>query len=191
VVRAVVDGLKLADPAVTTEPRGLTSTSSRPADILTIAAVPGRSAALDVCVASPNASIARGDAAAAAFARKLDRYQNEIVELRQAGISFRPLVWTADGRPHAAVTRTLRYAADIAAHRNGQQVSAGRLVSRWSHEIQIAILRRRAAMSRAVLPRLTARDVWLLAGQAERDGGGGARAPALDEDGLSANGAEG
>jgi hypothetical protein len=79
----------------------------------------------------------------------------------------------------------LRYAADIAAHRNGQQVSAGRLVSRWSHEIQIAILRRRAAMSRAVLPRLTARDVWLLAGQAERDGGGGARAPALDGDGLS------
>ena len=164
--------------------------SPGPADILTIAAVPGRSAALDVCVASPNASIACGDAAAAAFARKLDRYQNEIVELRQAGISFRPLVWTADGRPHAAVTRTLRYAADIAAHRNGQQVSAGRLVSRWSHEIQIAILRRRAAMSRAVLPRLTARDVWLLAGQAERDGGGGARAPALDEDGLSAKGAD-
>ena len=68
-VRAVVDGLKLADPAVTTEPRGLTTLASRPADIFTIAAVPGRSAALDVLVASPNAAAAIGDAAAFAFHR--------------------------------------------------------------------------------------------------------------------------
>ena len=99
-VRALVSGLKLADPAVTTEPRGLASSTSRPADILTIAAVPGRSAALDVCVASPNAAAATGDAAEAAFQRKLRRYRTEIQELRQAGIAFRPMVWTADGRPH-------------------------------------------------------------------------------------------
>jgi len=182
VVRAVVDGLKLADPAVTTEPRGLTSFTSRPADILTNAAVPGRSAALDVCVASPNASIAQGDAAEAAFVRKLRRYRQEAIELARAGIAFRPLIWTADGRPHPAATRTLRFAAEIATHRNGMQASAGTLVSRWQHEIQIAILRRRAAMTRAVLPKITAREVWLLAGHAERDGSSGGRLHSLDED---------
>ena len=61
-VHAVLGGLKLADPGITTEPRGLTTTQSRTADIFTTAAVPGRSAALDLCVASPNATAARGDA---------------------------------------------------------------------------------------------------------------------------------
>ena len=49
-VQTLVNGLRLADPTVTTEPRCLTSLTSRPADVLTVAAVPGRSAALDVCV---------------------------------------------------------------------------------------------------------------------------------------------
>ena len=44
-VRSLVDGLRLADPQVCTEPRDLTDTQTRPADILTTAAVPGRSAA--------------------------------------------------------------------------------------------------------------------------------------------------
>ena len=47
-VHAVLGDLKLADPGVTTEPGGLTETQSRPADLFTTAAVPGRSAALDV-----------------------------------------------------------------------------------------------------------------------------------------------
>eukprot|EP00973_Karenia_brevis_P011885 1613880-Karenia_brevis.AAC.1 len=42
VVRALVDGLKLADSGVVTEPPGLTCTSMRPADVLTNAALPGR-----------------------------------------------------------------------------------------------------------------------------------------------------
>ena len=77
-------------------------------------------------------------------------------------------------------------AAEVAVHRNDQQASAGELVARWQHEIQIAILRRRAAMARAVLPKVPAREIWLLAGQAERDGGGGGeRLPPLSEDALS------
>ena len=47
-VHAVVCGMKLAD----LEPRGLTASQSL-ADIFTTAAVPGRSAALDVCVWPP------------------------------------------------------------------------------------------------------------------------------------------
>ena len=58
-VHAVLGGLRLADPGITTEPRGLSETQSRPADIFTTAAVPGRSAVLDACVASSNAAAAR------------------------------------------------------------------------------------------------------------------------------------
>ena len=38
----------------------------------------------------------------------------------------------------------------------------------WKHEIQIARLRRRAAMTRAVLPNPSARAEWLLAGISDR-----------------------
>ena len=117
-----------------------------------------------MCVASPNAAAARGDAAQTAFDRKLSKYRNEIPDLRNQGIHYRPLVWTADGRPHPAVTRTLQKAADIASSRNGQQMSAKSLQRRWKHEIQIALLRRTAAMTRAVLPNPPARAEWLLAG---------------------------
>ena len=44
-VHAVLGGLKPADAGITTEPRWLTATQSRPADLFTPAAVPGRSAA--------------------------------------------------------------------------------------------------------------------------------------------------
>ena len=42
-------------------------------------------------------------------------------------------------------------------------------MGRWKHEIQIAILRRRGAMARAVLPRATAHEDWMLTGWAGRD----------------------
>ena len=117
-VRAVVNGIRLADPGVTTEPQGLTSTQARPADILTVAAVPRRSAALDVCIASPNASGAQGDATEAGFRRKLRHYRHAIPEL------------AADGRPHPAVTTTLRYAAEQAASKGGGQSSSKGLMRR-------------------------------------------------------------
>ena len=85
-------------------------------------------------------------------------YRNEIPDLHNHGTHYRPLVWTADGRPHPAVT----HAADIASCRNGLQMLAKSLQHRWKHEILIA-LRRRAAMTRAVLPNPSARAGWLLA----------------------------
>ena len=85
-VHAVVCGLKLADPGISTEPSGLTAPQSRTADIFTAAAVPGRSAALDVCVASPRAAAARGDTAQASFDRKLSHNRNEIPHFRNQGI---------------------------------------------------------------------------------------------------------
>ena len=167
-VHAVLGGETLADPGITTEPGGLTATQSRPDDLFTTAAVPGRSAALDVFVDSPNAAAARGDAAQAAFDSKLSNYRHEIPDLRDQAIHYRPLVWTPDGRSHPAITRTLQCAADIASRGNGQQMSAKSLQRRWKHEIQIALLRRRAAMTLAVLPNPSARAEWLLAGVIDR-----------------------
>ena len=166
-VRALVEGFRLADPGVSTEPRGLTDIAARPADILTTAAIPGRSAALDVCIASPVAAMALGDAADAAFKRKLRHYRAVIPQLAAAGIAFRPMVWTAEGRPHPAASRTLRYAARLASTRGGGEAEAQGFLSRWRHEIQVAIQRRRAAMARAVLPQSSAREVWLLSGRTE------------------------
>ena len=94
-----------AEPGITTELRGFTASQSRPPDIFTTAAVPGRSATLDVCVASSIAAAARRDAAQAAFDRKLLHYRNEIGDLRQHGIHNRPLVRTTDRRPHPASSR--------------------------------------------------------------------------------------
>ena len=55
---------------------------------------PGRSAVLDVCVASSIAAAARGEAAQAAFNRKLSHCGDEIGELRQQGMNYSPLVST-------------------------------------------------------------------------------------------------
>ena len=153
-VRAFMDGLRPADSAATTEPRGLTDNLSRPADILTNAAAPGRSTVLDVMVTSPNRASACGDAAQAAFAWKCSKYRGVLPQLREAGISFRPPIWTADGRPHPAVTRTMHYAAERAVARGGRTTTVEAYLRRWNHEISIAILRRRAAMTRAMLPQL-------------------------------------
>ena len=117
---------------IATEPRGLTASQSRPADILTTAAVPRHSAALDVRVASSIAAAGRGDAAQAAFDRKLTHYRNEIGEY-----SLPPLLWTA---VHPAVTRTLQFATDIASHRNGLHLSTKSLHRRRKHDIQIALV---------------------------------------------------
>ena len=135
-VHAVLGGLKLADPSISTEPRGLTATQSRAAD-LSLPLLSQDAVRPWVCAASPNAAAARGDAQAA-FDRKLSDYRHQVPDLRNQGIHHRPLVWTADGRPHPAVTRTLQHAADIASSRNGQQMSAKLHQHRWKHEIQMS-----------------------------------------------------
>ena len=96
-VHASLGGQKLADPGITTESRTLTEAQSSSADLFTTAAVPGRSAALDVCVASSHEAAARGDAAQAAYGRIILHYRQEIPDLRAQGIVCRLVVWTADG----------------------------------------------------------------------------------------------
>ena len=189
-VHAFIGGLRLADAGVTTEPRGLTSTQARPADMFTVAAVPGRRAALDVCVASSNAAAAAGDAAEGAFRRKLRRYRREIPELGRAGISYRPLVWTASGRPHPAVSRTMRFAADLAANRSERHADSAAFLSRWRHEVQVALLRRRAAMMRAVMPQPSPQSDWLLTGFVQGPPDAVHRAPLVEDGDCDAEAAE-
>ena len=53
-------------------------------------------------------------------------------------------------------------------------------------------MRRCAVMTRAVLPRVTTQELWLLSGRVDRADGDDARAPPLDEDGdLAADDSEG
>ena len=167
VVRAFADGLQLADGSLALEAPGLTSTSQRPADILTNAALPRRSAALDVTVVSADAAGAGDDACATAFEGKINKYRRIISELNRAGIAFRPLVWSSEGRPHPAVRRTMSYASGIASRKLFSSASAIR--KRWEHEIAVAIQRRRAAMVRACLPSVRARHVWIGTGHVDHD----------------------
>ena len=166
---------------ITAEPRGLTASQSRPADIFTTAAVPGRSATLDVCVAFSIAAAAHGDAAQAAFDRKLAHYRNEIGELGQQNIHSPPA--SLDSGREAAFSRHSNTSVR-SRHRLQPQRAApvGRqfLDRRWKHEIQIAFLQRRAAMARAVLPNPSVRAEWLFAGTIYRALHHWGHVPALD-----------
>ena len=147
--------MKLADPGITAEPRGLTASQSRPADIFTTAAVPRRSAALDVCVASSVAAAACGEAAQAAFDRKLSHYRNEFGELRRVFSTVLFCGRRMDDRTgcHSDASVRSRHRSS----RDGQQMSAKSHHRRWKREIQMVLLRRKAAMAPAVLPTPQAR----------------------------------
>ena len=89
---------------------------------------------------------------------------------------------TAYGRSHSAATRTLHYAAGLAASRSDQGAEGKALLARWHHEIQVAIECRAAAMARAVLPKRHAGELWLFTGHAGR--GALQRAPCPLEVGI-------
>ncbi len=92
------------------------------------------------------------------------------------------MVWTADAWPHPAVVRTLRYAVSISASRNVDSDSAPLILNRWRQEITTTIMRRRAAMARAVLPRRGLHQRWLLSGHTIEQPSSDVRAPLLDDE---------
>ncbi len=93
------------------------------------------------------------------------------------------MIWSADGRPHPAVTRTLKFAVGIAARRQGGGEAMPGMLARWRHEIGVAIMRRRAAMVRAVLPKPSAKELWMVTGAPGADGiGSGSKLPEIDEE---------
>ena len=90
---------------------------------------------------------------ACAWPPPLQRQLAEIRHRRDSIVSWRT-TGTKSENSDRTFHRGLRTgdAADIASSRNGQHLSAKSLHHRWKHEIQIALLQRRAAMARAVLP---------------------------------------
>ena len=92
------------------------------------------------------------------------------------------MIWTADGRPHPAATRTLHFAAKQAVNRGAGSGSTPKaFVRRWQHEVQVAIMRRRAAMARAVLPRPSDQAMWLLTGYSHLQASSGMREPRIED----------
>ena len=165
VVRALVDGLRVADSGVVTEVRGLVETSSaRPADVYTSAALPGRDAALDVTIAAQDAAGAGADCCATAFRGKLRKYAKLLGPLARENVGFRPMVWSAEGRSHPVVGRVLAYAADLATRKH-PDACGKTFVQRWRREIAVAIQKRKARMFKACLPAPTRRSRQLLWGK--------------------------
>ena len=164
VVRAVVDGLRVADSSVVTEVRGLVEDSSaRPADVYTRAALPGRDAALDITVASQDAIGAGEDCCTTAFNKKLRKYARLLGPLARDGVGFRPMVWSSEGRPHPVVDRIINFAAELAARKH-PDASAKEFAQRWRREIGVALQKRLARMVRACLPRPNRRGQAMLRG---------------------------
>ena len=173
---AVSDGLALADPSTRTEARGLTESSQRPADILSRGVYPGTEVALDITIAAQDAKAAGTDACVSAYRRKMTKYSHLLPALRRAGVIFRPMVWSAEGRPHPETTRMIKSAVRLVKSRKGAE-AATELQGRWEHEIAVAIQRRKAAMIRSVLPANRSRQQWLQSGFADR----AVRLPTLEE----------
>ena len=166
----------MADPSLQTEVHGILDTGERPADILTTAALPGTTTAIDVTIASQDAKHAGTDACGSAYRRKMTRYNAILPALRRAGIIFQPYVLSQEGRPHPAAVRLLECSIRAVRSRRGEEAAA-ELRARWRHEISVAIQRRKAAMIRAALPDRGLRSDWM-----ERGGRlPGNRLPKLEE----------
>ena len=117
----------------------------------------GRLAALDVSVVAPHGAGAGQDAAATQVVAKVRRYAPYLRDLAAEGIAYRPLVWTAWGRPHDDAATAVASMAAAAGRRLG--VPAQALAARARTAVGVAIWRRAARMVAVCGPRLARDDV--------------------------------
>jgi hypothetical protein len=152
-------GARGADPTAELEPLGLIPghPTLRPADVFTSAAVPGRLSALDVGICSPDAGAAGDDCTESMRLRKLSDYGSHLGALERQNIEYRPMVWSAYGRPHSAATQALRAICRCTARRRGL-VKADALYRRTHAAITVEIWRRAARMVAACWPHPTTED---------------------------------
>ena len=165
VVKTLMAVIRVADPSAATEVPGLAPSepSARPADILANAAVPGRGAALDVVVASQEAIGAGADCVATAVRRKLRRYRNILHELDSAGIAFRPMAWSAEGRAHPIVQRVMAHVAEQVARRQ-PGATAQEVCKRWRQEVGTVLASRIARMIRSCMPAVKGKAAQIVMG---------------------------
>ena len=107
-------------------------------------------AALDVGVASPAAGGAGDDAAEAMWRRKVNEREPVRGELEQAGICYKPFVFTCYGRPHAAASAAIRHISKLAGRRKGWAAKA--VERQFRANIATALARRLARMSISTWP---------------------------------------
>ena len=158
---AVLPLCHLADPHATCESPGLVPSRPllRPADILSSAPLPGRLAALDVGVVSPDSASAGGDCCEAMWRRKKKTYQPFAHEFLAVYI---PLVWSAFGREHADTSAVLETLARAAARRRGL-ADHRPLLRRARCAIGVALVCRAVRMTHAVLRRDEGEEAHLAA----------------------------
>eukprot|EP00973_Karenia_brevis_P028436 3918763-Karenia_brevis.AAC.2 len=119
VAKQVYEPARQCDPSAELEAPGLIpGTRLRPADVLTGALGHGLTA-LDIGIASPDASHAGDDCTATMYANKLATYAPYSDVLDRQNITYQPLIWSAYGRPHPRTTAVLRTLATRLARRRG------------------------------------------------------------------------
>ena len=118
--------------------------------MLTPAAFPGCVAALDVGVVSPAAHPGT-DAAEAMFQRKCEEREPIRAELEQQNIWYRPIIWTAYGRPHAQALAAMKGIAKKSARRRGCKTDI--VLAQMRYAVSVCLARRAARMSLACRPR--------------------------------------
>ena len=119
--KALLVPLPAADPSTACEVEELISSAPtlRLADILTAAAHPSYTAAVDVMVKAPHAAGAGHDCTEAGKRQKLNDYGPWLHELEAQGIRYVPAVFSSYGRRHPDVTKILKEAARRVARRRG------------------------------------------------------------------------
>ncbi len=159
-----------ADPSAETEVTGLIpeAPSLRPADIFTMAAIPGCQAALDIGICSPDACGAGADCCESMFQSKMGTYREHLDGLASRNVRYKPLIFSCFGRPHPESHDTLEGIAKQAARRHG--VADHRpILKRALDHISVQIWSRAAAMVHACVPESTPEELALLFGDGDVD----------------------
>ena len=155
---------RIADPSDEIEVTGLFSDAPtlRPADIFTKAALPGRSAALDIGICSPDVCTVGLDCCYSMHQKKIPRYAPFIWRM---GFEYRPMVCCCYGRVHPECQDNSKTLAHGASRRRG--VGDYRtLFSRAHRNIGVEVWRRLALMVHACLPKLSDSEEQLSSGEA-------------------------
>ena len=162
---AVLQLSHLADPCARTEVLNLIPShpALRPADILTSAAYPGRLAALDIGISSPDSSGAGDDCCEAMRAKKVRDYADHLEELEENGIKYQPLTFSCYGRAHLEADSVLLGLAVRAARYRGLR-DYRPILKRARRCISVQIWKRAASQVLACLPTLDIDEERLLFG---------------------------
>ena len=149
------EAFHMADPGTAIEVPGLCANAPtlRPADVLTRAAHPTLTVAVDIGVRAPHAVNAGNDAAETMRQEKLDYYEIHLPDLERQGIIYAPMTFTTYGRRHPCATKMLTQAATAVARQRGCANTHG-LRRHWERQISAEIWRRAARMIKACWPKL-------------------------------------